>query len=132
SAGVPEGAPLRDCTLDLACTDEERFVDSHSDRTDAPELAIRYPVSFDDWTGEGDPTHGRWVVEPDGRSVVQELNGDPTFFVGPEAYFDAPIEGVWQVGAAGDDDIIGIVFGYQAPVGPEQSSAGDYRMYLLS
>jgi len=132
SAGVAEGSPLEDCTLDVGCTDDERFVDSHTDRSPNEELKVETPIVLTDWTVEADPDRGVWTLAPDGLSVTQGTNGQPTFFVSPNDYFDVEIRGTWQAGSAGDDDFIGFVFGYESPLSANGDFEDDYQTFLLA
>ncbi len=132
SAGVPEGRPLEDCTFDVGCTSDTSFVDAHTDRSPNEELEIETPIILTEWTVEADPDRGIWTVAPDGQSVTQGRNGQPTFFVSPNDYFDVEIRGTWQVTLAGDDDFIGFVFGYETPLSANGDSEDDYRTYVLA
>lgn len=48
----------------------------------------------------------------DGYSVLQTINGQPTYFVSDTDYFNRLIEGTLTVKTTGDDDYIGFVFGF--------------------
>lgn len=50
---------------------------------------------------------------------MQTINDSPTFFVSPETFSSATIEGVFEVQTSSDDDYIGFVFGYQGPRSPD-------------
>ncbi|MCP5156251.1 MAG: PEP-CTERM sorting domain-containing protein [Ectothiorhodospiraceae bacterium] len=75
-------------------------------------------VDLRTWSERGVPTAGNWVPEATSGSFVdQTVNGSPTFFVSPETLIDRTFEGTFEVRTTGDDDYIGIVFGYQSPTG---------------
>ena len=70
------------------------------------------------WSEEGYPSHGTWTVKTGGAAVVQSQNGPPTYFVSPYELINVRITGKITIGAsAWDNDNIGFVFGYNAPIG---------------
>ncbi len=84
------------------------------------------PIDLSNWSVEGNPANGNWVIAPDSLSVLQTINGAPTFFVGPDILINTVVRGNLKVETTGDDDFIGFVFGYQRPVGNE-----DYFEFIL-
>ncbi|MFC2110850.1 HYR domain-containing protein, partial [Bacteroidota bacterium] len=74
-------------------------------------------TNLNTWSQQGDPASGTWSVAPDGSSVFQSINGNPTFFVSPNNFINGTIEGSFGVETTGDDDFIGFVFGYNGPYG---------------
>lgn len=56
---------------------------------------------------------GNWVVAPDGLSVEQLVNAQPTFFVSDFDLVGSQFQGTFRVNTASDDDYIGFTFGYQ-------------------
>jgi len=116
-AGVQGGVSLSNCILDVGCTEDDSFADSHVGVQADRSLAVSKPIDFSGWIEEGE---GNWEVAPDGRSVFQSSNGPPAFFLSPEEYLGVEIQGTLRV-EGGDDDYIGFVFGYQSPL----TSAGD-------
>ncbi len=90
-------------------------------------------VDLNTWVQEGNPATGNWQVNPAGTSVLQTVNviafnSYPTFFVSPDTFHNARIEGTIRVNSGlGDDDWIGFVFGYQNPVG----NIDQYDTYLF-
>jgi len=129
-AGIMNPVALEDCILDVACTGDNHYADSHSDRDPDTRLALEFPIFLDGWTVEGDPAHGNWQVNA-GRAVVQTLNGDPTFFVSPQDFFDTTLRGRFMVNA-GDDDIIGFVFGFDAPLSANGDDPATYDTFVAS
>ncbi|MEO5698241.1 MAG: PEP-CTERM sorting domain-containing protein [Burkholderiaceae bacterium] len=79
--------------------------------------AVEVPVDLAAWSKQGPAANGNWTVAPGGGSVTQSINGDPTFFVGPTSFVDTVLRGKIRVNGSGDDDFIGFVMGYNAPIG---------------
>jgi hypothetical protein len=80
--------------------------------------AFAAPIAIDlsSWSERGPADNGNWVVAPDGQSVLQTINGDPTFFVSDSDQINTTLRGRIRVGADGDDDYVGFVFGFNGPV----------------
>lgn len=74
------------------------------------------PVNLNTWSQQGQPTHSNWNVEPEGSSVLQTVNGGVGLFVSPNEFFNTTVQGSFGVETASDNDFIGFVFGYQAPI----------------
>ena len=74
------------------------------------------PINLSSWEQRGPTANGNWVVSPDGSSVLQTINGNPTYFVSPTNQSNTTIRGTLRVGTTGDDDLIGFVLGFNAPV----------------
>lgn len=74
----------------------------------------RFSTLFD-WTiEEYDPGNGNWTVAPDGLSVFQSINGDPTFFLSDQPVPPGIEAGVTlAVETTGDNDFVGFVLGAQ-------------------
>ena len=70
-------------------------------------------------TQQGPKGNGNWVLSKDGKSVLQTINGDPTFYVSPDEYIDVTFRGNLTVEAHSDDDYIGFVLGYKSPLEKE-------------
>ena len=88
------------------------------------------PVNLHTWSQKGPVGNGTWTVSDTpsvGASVLQTINGDPTFFVSPNAFFNTTVQGSFGVETTYDDDFIGFVFGYQAP----QGTGTDYDYILF-
>ncbi|MEM6532884.1 MAG: VWD domain-containing protein [Myxococcota bacterium] len=128
AAGITNPIAFDDCVIDVACTNDDGFADEHTDRDPLDLLPVSTPIFLDGWTVEGEPSNGTWSVAVDGRSVVQSANGDPTFFVSTEEYFNQTIRGRIESGGS-DDDYVGFVFGYTAPLGAPTNT---YATYLFS
>jgi len=85
------------------------------------------PVDLNTWSKKGPAGNGNWVVAVDGSNVLQTINGNPTFFVSPNAFFNTTVNGSFGVETNSDDDFIGFVFGYQTP----QSTGTDFDFLLF-
>lgn len=85
------------------------------------------PISLHDWQKRGPSNHGNWVVAPDGLSVTQTVNGNPTFFVGPGSLLNTVLRGRVKVNTSSDNDFIGFVMGFSGPVG----TGSDHDFVLL-
>ncbi len=86
-------------------------------------------AAFEDlstWSKKGAGS-GTWTVQPGNTMVTQTANGNPTFFVSPDAYGDHLFTGKMKVASTGDDDLIGFAFGYQAPL----DASNNYNLYLF-
>src|SRR5690606_6053488 len=70
------------------------------------------PIDLNTWEKRGPSANGNWTVTPDGSSVFQSINGDPTFFVSPDNQINKTIRGSIRVETTTDDDYIGFVFGF--------------------
>ncbi len=88
------------------------------------------PIDFDlrTWSQEGVPDWGSWTVSDEGATVRQTINDSPTFYVSPETFASASIEGVFEVETSGDDDYIGFVMGYAGPRTPD-TTGYDYLVF---
>jgi len=78
------------------------------------------PVLLDNWIQEGLLSNGNWTVSADNRSVLQSINGAPTFFVSPDTFINTTFEGQFSVRTTSDNDFIGFVFGFNRPIGEEE------------
>lgn len=72
-------------------------------------------VDLRSWTQQGPASSGDWVVNAGGTSVVQNINGLPTFFVSPQSFINVRMTGTFTT-SGGDDDMMGFVFGYLTPI----------------
>lgn len=89
------------------------------------------PIDLNTWTQEGAPSNGNWNVAADGSSVLQTINGNPTFFVSPNNYLNTNVRGEIAVETTGDDDFIGFVFGYQSPLNANGDAVDDMEYFLF-
>ena len=76
--------------------------------------AAQTPVDLNTWSVKGTGS-SNWVVDPTGDFVTQTVNGNPTYFVSPNTFFNTTVEGKFEVQTTGDDDYIGFVFGWNEP-----------------
>lgn len=89
------------------------------------------PVDLNEWTAETYPSgkpylDGIWTVSPSGYSVLESVNGYPTFFYSDFLAVNTRLKGKIKVETYGDDDYIGFAFGYQ-PGDPANPNA-DYLL----
>ncbi len=77
--------------------------------------ATPIPVDLNNWSKRGPSANGNWVVAGDGSSVLQTVNGDPTFFVSDTDQINTTLRGRIRVETTSDDDLIGFVFGFNGP-----------------
>jgi|YNPBryunderm2012_1023409.scaffolds.fasta_scaffold17322_2 hypothetical protein len=80
--------------------------------------AAPIPVDLRPWTAESYPAvagfgAGNWVVSPDGYSVRQTVNGQPTLFYSDFNVMGSRVTGVIRVDPNWDDDYFGIALGFQ-------------------
>ena len=90
------------------------------------------PIDLNAWTAESYPAvsgfgSGVWMVSPDLLSVLQTVNGQPTFFYSDFLAFDNKVEGKIMVEGGGDNDYIGFAMGFQ----PEDTSNADADYLLI-
>lgn len=127
---------MRDCIIDVYCTGDSSYADGHAERTEpADELDVERPIFLNAWTPEADG-HGNWEVAEDGRSVLQTENSSirtyPTVFVSPNDYLDSTIRGSFEKVSGGDDDWMGFVFGYKAPLSANNDPKETYDTFVFS
>ncbi len=78
-------------------------------------------ILLNSWTQEGVDSTGQWAVAGDGKSVLQNINANPTFFISDQNFFNTTIEGEFTVTTGVDDDFVGFVLGYQNPLGGQEN-----------
>ncbi len=87
------------------------------------------PIDLTTWSQAGPPGNGNWVVSPGGASVLQTTNGNPTFFVSPNEFFNTNVVGKFGVETTSDDDFIGFVFGFQSADNGTVGSTNDFLLF---
>ncbi|WP_349431031.1 putative Ig domain-containing protein [Methylomarinum sp. Ch1-1] len=92
---------------------------------------VRVNLDLNQWRQQGPLSAGNWQVSGDGLSVVQTINGQPSFFVGPDNQINTTITGRFRVETRSDDDFIGFVFGYQSPQSGNGDNPNDYEFLLF-
>ena len=97
----------------------------------AAQAHAQTPVDLNSWSQQGQPTHSNWNVEPDGSSVLQTINGGVGLFVSPNEFFNTTVQGSFGVETTSDNDFIGFVFGYQAPIDQTDTVAQRTVDFLL-
>lgn len=83
-------------------------------------------VDFNSWLQAGQPGNGNWVIQNGGAQVRQTINGAPTFYITPVDYINVRMRGRMRT-TDNDDDYMGVVFGFQSPLG----ASNDYDMWLF-
>ena len=131
-AGIENEIAFKGCVMDVYCTGSATLAESHVNREPESQLEVTTPIFMDEWTQEGDPSNGDWSVSDNGRAVVQSINGDPTFYVSPGEHHDVTIRGTFRVEHDWDDDFIGFVFGYQAPLSEEGDVESEFKTFIFS
>lgn len=78
-------------------------------------LLAQTPVNLNTWTPQWySPGQGSWTVAPDGNSVLQTENGEPTLFASDFLAQGTEVKGTIRVvNASGDNDFIGFALGYR-------------------
>ncbi len=94
-------------------------------------LLAQTPVDLNTWSQQGNPSSSTWNVSPDGSSVLQTVNGGVGLFVSPNTFFNTTIEGSFGVEGTSDDDFIGFVFGYKAPLDETTTTGQNTVDFLL-
>ena len=89
------------------------------------------PVDLNTWSAESYPavsgfSPGVWTPTPDGSSVFQSINGQPTIYYSDFNAFGTAVEGQIRVETGGDDDFVGFVLGYQP--GDTTNAGADYLL----
>ncbi|MBX3600801.1 MAG: PEP-CTERM sorting domain-containing protein [Rubrivivax sp.] len=90
------------------------------------------PVNLNTWTAESYPavsgfSPGIWTVAPDGSSVLQSVNGQPTLFYSDFSAQGTTVTGKIRVNqGAGDDDFIGFALGFNP--GDSTNGAANYLL----
>ena len=126
-AGVTDPFALQTCVIDVACADPG-FVNDHLTDPVVDALVQIDASDYSDWTVEG--LQVGWVAAPTG-AVEQPSNAAlPTFFVSGDDHFDAHISG-YITPTGGDDDVVGIVFGYGAPLAANADAPTTYDTFVF-
>lgn len=81
-------------------------------------IQAQTPVTLSSWTAQSYPAvagfgAGVWNVAPDGNSVRQSVNGQPTLFASDFNAQGTEVSGRIRVNSQGDDDFIGFALGYR-------------------
>lgn len=79
-------------------------------------LSAQANVDLRTWTAESYPVGsfgvGVWTPAPDGSTVTQSINGQPTLYVSNFSAFNTTVEGQVVVNTNFDDDFFGFALGY--------------------
>ncbi len=63
------------------------------------------------WPGSQGPS--QWVIAPDGLSVEQTRNSQPSALISDRSFLNLRVTGRFRVDTSSDDDLMGFIFGYQ-------------------
>ena len=69
-------------------------------------------IDLSTWSQQGAASNGTWTVAADGSSVIQSINGNPTFFTSADSSINKEYTGSFGVETSSDDDFVGFVFGF--------------------
>ncbi|MFO1052522.1 MAG: hypothetical protein U1F36_09940 [Planctomycetota bacterium] len=94
-------------------------------------LAAQIPVDLRTWSAESFPavsgfSPGNWSVAPDGSTVTQTVNGQPTLFYSPFVVYNSRVDGRIRVPTGSDDDYIGFAIGFRP--GDTSNPAADWLL----
>src|SRR5690554_8178258 len=84
-------------------------------------------MDLNTWTVNGG--NSDWSVQPSGTSVIQGINGLPTYFVNDFDFINVEFNGRFVVTGSGDNDFVGFTFGYQGPFTPANNN--DYYLFSV-
>src|SRR5690554_6521739 len=84
-------------------------------------------MDLNTWTVNGG--NSDWSVQPSGTSVIQGINGFPTYFVNDFDFINVEFNGRFVVTGSGDNDFVGFTFGYQGPFNPANNN--DYYLFSV-
>ena len=81
-------------------------------------LVAQLPLDLRTWTAESYPAVSgtslpNWSVQPDGSSVTQTANSQPSLFYGPFNVSELRVEGRLSITGASDDDYVGFAIGFE-------------------
>jgi RHS repeat-associated protein len=87
------------------------------------------PIDLRTWSQQGNAADGAWLVDADGQGVVQNLAGNPSFFVSPDDQINTTIRGSITVPAG--TGFFGLVLGYRSPIALNGDDPGLLNLVLL-
>lgn len=122
---------FEDCVLDVGCSGDAGYVDSHLGRPDAERVAIAAFQDLAGWLDVG-PSKGGWVASEDGQSIAMTSGGFRKLIVSPDDFDAFKLETVMSVGVTASGNYAGFAFGHQAP-GPDAAGedALTWETYLI-
>ena len=89
------------------------------------------PIDFRTWSQQGNAADGDWLVDPDGGGVVQNLRGNPSFFVSPDDQINTAIRGTVMADDPSGTGFLGLVLGYRSPIAANGDDARVFNFVLL-
>lgn len=72
-----------------------------------------YPVNLGPESAESKPNDAFWIIQREGKEMLQTKNSDPAIMVGVRQFGGVDYEGTFQIDDDWDDDWVGFVFAYQ-------------------
>ncbi|MCB8943208.1 MAG: hypothetical protein H6658_05590 [Ardenticatenaceae bacterium] len=118
-------------TVEICLTDDEGAVGCDELQADvANAVPLIDPFGLDAWAHEDYPAAdppANWVIAPDRQSVLQTVNGKPSFFYSDFSATDTILKATMRVAdPAFDDDYIGFALGYEP--GDNTNPNADYLL----
>ncbi|MEM7622208.1 MAG: CARDB domain-containing protein, partial [Planctomycetota bacterium] len=118
---------LRVRTDTLNVVTESSEADNTLDDDETIAIQVGDVVTLACWRKLGRAASGNWQVSGDGLSVLQTINGSPTFFVSDFDLEGSRFSGTFGT-TNGDDDFMGFVFGVQEIIDDTRGS-GTYYLF---
>lgn len=117
--------------VEVCLTDNEGAVGCDSLQADITNaVPLVDPIGLDLWSSDSFPFSAppaNWIVAPDRQSVLQTVNGAPSFFYSDFSATDTILKATVRVAdPAFDDDYIGFALGYEP--GDDMNSEADYLL----
>ena len=101
-----------------------------------PDLSVSddgIAMDFNDWWMEGSLEHADWIADEEGRYIFQRANHFmPAFLVAPEPADSIELAGQIAVFDDNDQDHIGLVMGYQAPLREKGHNVNQHDYILFA
>ncbi len=125
-AGVEDRGTLEDCILDVVCTGDDSFIQTHENEAERDRIPLRIPLQMETWQAAG-PVESQWSTQPT-RARLTEGNDSPAFLVRPLEDRAVILRGRFNINAL-PRAYAGLVFGLQAPTSTPSS---DIDTFLFS
>ena len=128
-AGVTDPVLLESCTLDVYCAGEE-FAQTGWDLVNYDEVAqIGVTPLLDGWSEQGSGTDVMTPLTTSNTARSAEYEG-PIFYVSPDDRSNFHVRATITADAA-DDDVVGLVFGYQSPIAGDGDDPLTHDMFVF-
>jgi RHS repeat-associated protein len=97
-----------------------------------PPAAPASTIDLRAWSAEGVLANAGWTTAADGSSVTQTANAGPSFFVSPDEHQSVTLRARVRVDSSDpDDDFVGFVLGYRAPLSAQGHDPSTAEFVLL-